>query len=48
MLFESLEAPGAYLLEIYKSYLWMRSASYMQIEAGSDGLTAQPAPKGVT
>jgi 6-phospho-beta-glucosidase len=43
VLFERLEAPGADMVAIYKSYLWARSASYMQIEAGSDGLTT-PAP----
>ena len=43
VLFESLEAPGADVAAIYKSYLWTRRASYMQIEAGNDGLTA-PAP----
>lgn len=43
-LFESLARPGAGdLVAIYKSYLWSRSASYMQIEAGGDGVTA-PAP----
>jgi 6-phospho-beta-glucosidase len=43
VLFEALAAPGADQIAVYKSYLWTRSASYMQIEAGSDGLTA-PAP----
>jgi len=43
VLFDALAAPGADQIAIYKSYLWTRSASYMQIEAGSDGLTA-PAP----
>ena len=42
-LFDSVASPGADVVAIYKSYLWTRSASYMQIEAGSDGLTA-PAP----
>jgi 6-phospho-beta-glucosidase len=36
VLFEALAAPGADLVPIYKSYLRTRSASYMQIEAGTD------------
>jgi 6-phospho-beta-glucosidase len=43
VLFEALAAPGADLVAIYKSYLWTRGASYMQIESGSDG-PAAPAP----
>ena len=44
VLFESLAQPGsADPVAIYKSYLWTRSASYMQLEAGNDGLTP-PAP----
>jgi 6-phospho-beta-glucosidase len=42
-LFDSLADPGADLVARYKAYLWTRSAGYMQIEAGSDSLTA-PAP----
>jgi 6-phospho-beta-glucosidase len=43
VLFDSLAEPRADIVALYKSYLWTRSASYMQIEAGNDGLTA-PAP----
>ena len=43
VLFEALAAPGADLVAVYKSYLWTRSASYMQIESGSFELSA-PAP----
>lgn len=43
VLFDALAAPGADLVPIYKSYLWTRSASYMQIESGSYELSA-PAP----
>ena len=43
VLFEALEAPNADLVAIYKSYLWTRSASYMQIESGSCAPSA-PAP----
>ena len=42
-LFEGLEAPGADVVAIYKSYLWTRSAGYMQIEAGADA-PSTPAP----
>jgi 6-phospho-beta-glucosidase len=42
-LFEALGAPGADPAAIYKSYLRTRSASYMQIESGSDD-PAAPAP----
>jgi 6-phospho-beta-glucosidase len=42
-LFEALAIPGADVVAIYKSYLWTRSASYMQIESGSDAPSA-PAP----
>jgi 6-phospho-beta-glucosidase len=42
-LFESLAQPGADLVAIYKSYLWTRSAGYMQIESGADTPSA-PAP----
>lgn len=48
VLFESLSAPNADLVAIYKSYLWTRSASYMQIEAGSDGLTKPAAATGLS
>ena len=43
VLFDSLGEPGADLVALYQSYLWTRSASYMQIEAGNDELT-RPAP----
>jgi len=43
VLFESLAQPGADLVAIYKSYLWTRSAGYMQIESGADEPSA-PAP----
>ena len=43
VLFEALAAPGADLIAIYKSYLWTRSASYMQLEAGADA-PSKPAP----
>ena len=43
VLFESLAAPHADLVAIYRSYLRTRSAGYMQIESGSDAPSA-PAP----
>jgi 6-phospho-beta-glucosidase len=43
VLFESLATPGADVVAIYKSYLWTRSAGYMQIESGADG-PSKPAP----
>jgi 6-phospho-beta-glucosidase len=42
-LFDSLAAPDADLVAIYRSYLWTRSAGYMQIESGSYA-PASPAP----
>ena len=48
VLFEALAAPGADVIATYTSYLWTRSASYMQIEAGSDGLTAPPPATGLS
>jgi 6-phospho-beta-glucosidase len=48
VLFEVLkdhrDAPDAKVIAIYNSYLWTRSASYMQIESGSDQLAAPAAP----
>src|SRR4051812_36718054 len=47
VLFEALAAPGADLVAIYKSYLSTRSAGYMQIESGADGLSSslpRPSP----
>jgi 6-phospho-beta-glucosidase len=38
VLFESLRAPDADIVAIYKAYLWARSAGYMQIESGSTAL----------
>src|SRR3954467_2861285 len=46
VLFESLQAPGVDPVATYKSYLWTRSASYMQIEAGGDGLSKAPPTTG--
>ena len=43
VLFDSLSAPRADIVDIYKSYLCTRSASYMQIESGSYA-PAAPAP----
>ena len=48
VLFDSLSQPGADLVAIYRSYLWTRSASYMQIESGSDTLTAPAASVGLS
>jgi len=42
-LFEALADPGVDAVACYKSYLWSRSASYMQIESGSDAPSA-PSP----
>ena len=39
VLFDNLADPNVDVVTIYKSYLRMRSASYMQIESGGDGLT---------
>ena len=47
-LIESLEDPGADIVARYTSYLWTRSASYMQIESGSDGLTAPARATGLS
>jgi 6-phospho-beta-glucosidase len=44
VLFEALREPNADLVAIYKSYLWTRSAGYMQIESGSDD-PAAPTPR---
>ena len=42
-LFDSLNDPDADLVERYRKYIQARSAGYMQIESGNEGLTA-PAP----
>ena len=47
-LFERLGAPGADMLAIYQSYLWTRSASYMQIEAGADAPSTPSPPSGLS
>src|SRR5206468_1584237 len=36
VLFETLAAPNVDIVACYKSYLWTRSAGYMQIESGAD------------
>jgi len=43
VLFEALREPNADLVAIYRSYLWTRSAGYMQIESGSE-TPAAPSP----
>jgi len=47
-LFDSLEDPDADIVARYTSYLWTRSASYMQIESGSYGLTAPAQATGLS
>jgi len=42
-LFERLKTPGVDVVDVYDTYLRTRSASYMQIEAGTDA-TSKPAP----
>ena len=42
-LFESLRTPMADAVALYTSYLWTRSAGYMQIDSGS-GTPSTPAP----
>ncbi len=48
VLFEALadhrDAPDAKVIAIYQSYLWTRSACYMQIESGNEALTAAATP----
>jgi 6-phospho-beta-glucosidase len=43
VLFDALRQPGADMVAVYKSYLWTRSAGYMQIESGSEA-PAAPSP----
>jgi 6-phospho-beta-glucosidase len=44
VLFDALRAKNADVVAVYRSYLWTRSAGYMQIEAGdaASSLSAQP------
>ena len=48
VLFDALSQPGADLVAIYKSYLWTRSAGYMQIESGSDSPITPSASTGLS
>jgi 6-phospho-beta-glucosidase len=45
---ENRDAPDASVIAIYQSYLWTRSASYMQIESGSEQLAAPATPSGLS
>ena len=52
VLFEALSerrnAPDAEVIAVYKSYLWTRSAGYMQIESGSENPAASATPSALS